>query len=110
MFEIIKKLFLVLLSSIINASNHTKCTSLSNQKCKIQPNFINLHPNEYSQEFHYYSFTVKLYRSVGSCSTLSDLSKVCIQNKTKFKRFESNCFQHDCRYKRTENMNKTYFM
>ena len=45
MFEIIKKLFSVLLSSIVNASNHTKCTSLSNQKCKIQPNFINLHPN-----------------------------------------------------------------
>ena len=45
MFEIIKKLFSVLLSSIVNASNHTKCASLSNQKCKIQPNFINLHPN-----------------------------------------------------------------
>ena len=25
---------------------------LSNQKCEIQPIFINLHPNEYSQGFH----------------------------------------------------------
>ena len=56
MFEIInkKKMFIALLASIINVSTHTKCVSLSNQKCEIQPTFINLHPNEYSQEFHYY--------------------------------------------------------
>ena len=30
------------------------------QNCIIQPTVINLHPNEYSQEFHYYTFTVKL--------------------------------------------------
>ena len=42
---------------------------LSNQKCMIQPTFINLHPNEYSQEFHYYPFAVKLDRCVGSCNT-----------------------------------------
>ena len=49
----------------------------------IQPTLINLHPNEYSQEFHYYPFAVKLDRCVGSCNTLNDLSnKVCIPNKT----------------------------
>ena len=49
----------------------------------IQPTLINLHPNEYSQEFHYYPFSVKLDRCVGSCNTLNDLSnKVCIPNKT----------------------------
>ena len=52
-------MFIVLLSSIANASNHTKCVSLSNQKYMIQPNLINLHPNEYSQEFHYYPFSFK---------------------------------------------------
>ena len=29
-------------------------------KCLTQPTPINLHPNEYSQELHYYSFAVKL--------------------------------------------------
>ena len=44
--------------------------------------FINLHPNEYSQELHYYSFVVNLDRRVGSCNTLNDLSnKVCVPNK-----------------------------
>ena len=57
--------------------------SLSNQKCMIQPTFINLHPNECSQEFYYYPFGVKLDRCVGSCNTRNDLlSKVCALNKT----------------------------
>ena len=56
---------------------------LNNHKCMIQPTLINLHPNEYSQEFHYYPFAVKLDRCVGSCNTLNDLSsKLCVPNKT----------------------------
>ena len=42
------EIFIVLLTSVVNASNHTKCVSLSNRKCKIQPTFVNLHPNEYT--------------------------------------------------------------
>ena len=38
----------------------------------IQPTLINLHPSEYSQEFHHYPFTVKWDRCVGSCNTLND--------------------------------------
>ena len=76
-------MFIVLLSSIINASNHTKCMSLANPKCKIQPTLISLNPSEYSQELHYYPFAVKLYRCVGNCNTLNDLyNKVCVPNKT----------------------------
>ena len=52
MFRLIKKIFFGLLIDIFNASNHTKCLSLSNQKCITQPTLINLHPNEYSQVFH----------------------------------------------------------
>ena len=63
----------------------------------IQPTLINLHPNEYSQEFHYYPLAVKLDRCVGYCNTLNDLSnKVCVPNKTTF---ESKCVQHDYRNK-----------
>ena len=54
MFEIIKKL----LTGPVSASNHTTFVSLSNQKCEIEPTFINLHPNEYSQGFHHYRFTL----------------------------------------------------
>ena len=83
MFEIITKMFIVLLTSIVNASNHTKCILLNNQKCMTQPTLINLRPNECSQELHYYPFAAKLDRCVGSCNTLNDLSNnVCVPNKT----------------------------
>ena len=63
-----------LLTGLVNGSNHTKYVSLSNQKCIIEPTFINSHLNEYNQEFHYYLFAVKLDRCVGSCNTLNGLS------------------------------------
>ena len=82
MFGLIKKIFIGLLTGLVNGSNHTKCVSLSNQECMTQPTLINLHPNEYSQEFHYYPFAVKLDRCVRSCNTLNNLSnKVFIPNK-----------------------------
>ena len=40
-----------LLFSIVNASNHTKCVSLSNQKCTTQLTSINLQPNEYLNDY-----------------------------------------------------------
>ena len=69
MFGLIKTIFIGFLTGIVSSSNHTKCVSLSNQKCFTQPTLINLHSNEYSQEIHYYH-------------TLNDLSnKVCVPNK-----------------------------
>ena len=76
-------MFIVLLSNIANGSNHTKCVSLSNQKCENEPILINLHPTEYNQEFHYYLFAVKLDRCFESCNTINDLpNKLCVPNKT----------------------------
>ena len=68
-------MFKRLLISIVNASNHTKCLSLSNQKYMIQPTFINLHPNKYNQEFYLYPFAVKLDECAGSCNTLNAETK-----------------------------------
>ena len=49
----------------------------------IQPTLINLHPNEYGQEFHYHLFAIKLDRCVKSCNTLNDsYNKACVLNKT----------------------------
>ena len=83
MFGLVKEIFIGLLTSIVNASNHTKCASLSNQECMIWPTLINLHPNDYFQEFHYYPFAVKSDNCVGSCNTPNDLSnRIYIPNKT----------------------------
>ena len=83
MFELIRKIFIVLLTGVESASNHTNYVLLSNQKCMVQPTLINIHPNEYSQEFHYYSLVIKLDRCVGNCNTRNNLSnKICVLNKT----------------------------
>ena len=83
MFGLIKKIFVGLLTGLVNGSNHPTSASISNQKCVTQPTLISSYPNEYSHEFHYYPFAVKLYRCVESCNTLNDLSnKVCVPNKT----------------------------
>ena len=59
LFGLFKKIFIGLLSSIVNVSKYTKSVSLNNQKSMIQPTLINLHPNEYSQEFLYYPFSIE---------------------------------------------------
>ena len=51
-------MFTKFLTSIVSASNYTKYVCSSNQKSKIQPTLLNLHPNEHSQELHYYPFVV----------------------------------------------------
>ena len=82
MFELIKKIFIGLLTGVVSASNHTNYVLLSNQKCIVQPTLINIHPNEYSQEFHCYSLVIKLDRCVGNCNTRNNLSKkICVPNK-----------------------------
>ena len=62
MFGIIKKMCFVLLINKVNASNHTKYVSLSDQKCEIQLTLISVHPNQYSQEL----FGVKLDKCIKS--------------------------------------------
>ena len=48
-FRLIKKIFIGLLTGLVNRSNHKKCVLLSNQKYEIKPTLFNLDPNEYSE-------------------------------------------------------------
>ena len=110
MFELIKKIFIGLLTDQVNWSNHKKWVSLSNQKCMVQPTLINLHPNKYNQEFHYYPFAAKSDRCAGSwsCNTLNDLSdKVCVPKNRMFKYI---CFYYNYWKKWIWNFNKRHIM
>ena len=60
MFGLFRKIFIGLLTGLVNGPSHTKCVLWSNQKYMIQPTLINLHPNKYSQESHYHPFSVDL--------------------------------------------------
>ena len=101
-------MFIILLSSIVNASRHTKCVLLNNQKYMIQPTLINLHPNENSQEFHYYPFSVTIHflfqyncRNKWIRKTLTkDISCEC-KHKFNGRKCNSNQWwnKDECRYK-----------
>ena len=80
-----------LLPSIANASNHTKCVSLSNLKCMAELSPINLNPNEYSQELHHYPFAIKLY--------VLDLVTVLVTYLIKYVFQTKQHVQHDYRNK-----------
>ena len=83
MFLFIKKVFIGLLTEIVNASNYAIFLSLNNQQCMTQPTLINLHRNKYTQGLRKYLFAFKADRYVGSFNTLNDLSnKVYVPNKT----------------------------
>ena len=81
---------------------------LSYQKFEIQPTLINLHPKEYSQEFHYYPFAVKLDNCVESCNILNDLSnKVCVPNVfNMITEIINQCAQHDYRNNKSKTLTK----
>ena len=64
MFGLIKKIFIRLLTGLVNGFNHPKKVSLSNQKCMTQPTLINLYLAEYSQEFRCYPLLLKLDTSI----------------------------------------------
>ena len=70
--ELFKKMFILILSNIVNEPNHSKWVSLNNHKSIIQTTLINLHPNECSQEFHCHSSAVELDKCVGSCNNLNE--------------------------------------
>ena len=75
-------MFLGLLTSIVNAPNHTRCISLNNQRCMTQPTLINLQLNKYTQGLRYCPFAVNLDSCVESCNALKGLcNKVCVPNK-----------------------------
>ena len=86
MFGLILTMFVVLLISIDDVSNYTKCVSVGNQKCMTQPILTNVRPNEYNQQLCYHPFAVNLDRCVGSFNTLNNQSnKYVFQKKTRFK-------------------------
>ena len=108
MIWLIKKILIGILTGLVNGSSHTKCVLLNSRKCEIQPSFTNLHPNEYSQEFFYYSFSVKLDKCVGIYNTINNLSNnACVSNKLEDRNL--SVFQHDFGNKWIENV-KAYFL
>ena len=66
MSRVTKEVFIGLLASISNLSNHTNYISLNNRQCMIQGTLTNLHSNEHRPELPYYPWSVNVDRCMGS--------------------------------------------
>ena len=78
MFGFLKKIFVRLLTIIVNASDHKKCVYLNNQKCTTHPTVINLYTNEISLT-DYVNDLKKLKEY------FNDLfNRACVSNKTDY--------------------------
>ena len=84
MFGLLKKCFVNLLTSIVSASDHTRCALLNNQKCMTHLLLLIYVLMSIGKKLFYYSFAGNLDKFAGSCNTLDELSSgVCVQIKQK---------------------------
>ena len=70
MFELIKKWFFtgIAFLSVLASINPLKCISMSNQDCKLRPEFVNIN----SDEPTFYPYSVKVNKCSGSCNNIND--------------------------------------
>ena len=83
MFGFIKKCFFTAITFIgfnLSGINSLECASMNNQECKIRTEIINLNTNEPI----FYSYSIKINRSKGSCNTINDpYAKICVPDQIK---------------------------
>ena len=78
MFNLIKQMFIVLLSfSSSSARNQTKCLFLNDEPCMVRPTLIDMNP----VELKFYPFMISLDQCTGSCNVFSP--KICVPKETK---------------------------
>ena len=84
MFGFIKKAFftgLTILSSVnLLTVTPLKCISMTNQKCKLRPEIVNVN----SDEPVFYPFSIKTSKCGGSCNNINDpYAKMCVPDVVK---------------------------
>ena len=70
MFALIKKWFFtgITFLSVSASINPLKCISMTNQDCKLRPEFVNIN----SDEPTFYPYSVKVNKCSGSCNNIND--------------------------------------
>ena len=66
-------------SNVLNVDS-LECASMNNQECKIRSKIINVNTNE----LMFYSCSIKINKSKGSCNTINDpYAKLCVPDTIK---------------------------
>ena len=79
MFDLIKQVFIVLLSfssSLACVTDRTKWRSLNDEPSMVRPTLVYFNP----AELKYYPFMISLNKCTGNCNVLSQ--KICVPKKS----------------------------
>ena len=82
MFKFIKQIFVsaMMFFGTISSVNALKCVSMSNQKCKVRPEIVNVNRNEPL----FYPFSIKTSKCCSSCNNINEpYAKFCVPNVVK---------------------------
>ena len=82
MFKFIKQIIVsaTMFFSSLSSVNSLKCTSMSNDDCKVRPEIINV----ISKEPIFYPYSIKTSKCSGSCNNINDpYAKSCVPDAIK---------------------------
>ena len=83
MFGFVKRIFVSAMMFIrcnLSSINSFKCISMSNQKCKVRPEIVNVN----SDEPVFYPFYLKTSKCSGICNSINDpYAKLCVPDVVK---------------------------
>ena len=63
-FSLVKKVFVLGLTVLLNFTNALECTSIKNQECKVRPEIVSINSNNPI----FYCFSVKVNKCSGNCN------------------------------------------
>ena len=82
MFRFFKEVFYIgslFLSSLLSTTL-LSCISMTNKKCKVRPEIVNVNSNEPV----FYPFSIKTRKCSGSCNNINDpYAKICVLDEVK---------------------------
>ena len=82
MFRFFKEVFYIgslFLSSLLSTTL-LSCISMTNKKCKVRPEIVNVNSNEPV----FYPFSIKTSKCSGSCNNINDpYAKICVLDEVK---------------------------
>ena len=76
----LKKVFVLRLTVLLNFTNALECILMKNQERKVRPEIININSNNAI----FYPFSAKINRCNGNCNNINDpYSRICISDTVK---------------------------
>ena len=79
-YKLIKKVFFLGLTILLNFTNSLDCISMKNGECKVRSEIINVNSNNPM----FYPFSIKINKCSGNCNNINDsYARICVPDVIK---------------------------